>query len=182
MIKELEDKKQTHMPAYTELIQKRNEVEAAQDIALDQRTYGTSRLESMDMRYIKAKVNILKKHRLPMVHMIVITKVSAGEASEQRDYESWSCALVPMSDDGVWSVDAPCMAHTSAVVLPADSEEYRKFVEMWLGRYSVAIFGSCCPPWGKKRARPISSAWRSGYCNLAQTSLLRKPLHTSSRS
>ena len=60
MIKELEDKKQTHMPAYTELIEKRNEVEAAQDIALDQRTYGTSRLESMDMRYIKAKVNILK--------------------------------------------------------------------------------------------------------------------------
>ena len=73
-----------------------------------------------------------------MVHMIVITKVSAGEASEQRDYESWSCALVPMSDDGVWSVDAPCVAHTSVVVLPADSEEYKKFVEMWLG----AIFCS----------------------------------------
>ena len=60
MIKELEDKKQTHMPAYTELIQKRNEVEVAQDISLDQRTYGTSRLESMDVSYIKAKVNILK--------------------------------------------------------------------------------------------------------------------------
>ena len=97
-----------------------------------------------------------------MVHMIVITKVSAGEASEQRDYESWSCALVPMSDDGVWSVDAPCMAHTSVVVLPADSEEYRKFVGMWLGATFCSDFWSCCPPWGKKRARPISSAWRSG--------------------
>ena len=44
MIKELEDKNQTHMPAYTELVEKRNEVEAAQDIALDPRTYVTSRL------------------------------------------------------------------------------------------------------------------------------------------
>ena len=117
-----------------------------------------------------------------MVHMIAITKVPAGEASEQRDYESWSCALVPLSDDGVWSVDAPCMAHTSVVVLPADSEEYKKFVEMWLGAIFCSGFWKLLSTMGKKTARPISSAWRSGYCNLAQTSLLRKPLHTSSRS
>ena len=88
-----------------------------------------------------------------MVHMIVITKVSAGEASEQRDYESWSCALVPMSDDGVWSVDAPCMAHTSVVVLPADSEEYKKFVEMWLGAIFCSGFWKLLSTMGQEESQ-----------------------------
>ena len=45
-IRDLEKAKETHMPAYTELMKQKNEVVAAGAIALDARTRGHSKLES----------------------------------------------------------------------------------------------------------------------------------------
>ena len=93
-------------------------------------------LANHPMLFIKEHYMLLQNagHRLPMMHLIVVAKVHCKEVVAV-DAVSWASALRPLKklEDTKFSIDSPSYADTSALRMCPKSNEYKMFVDAWLG-------------------------------------------------
>ena len=92
-------------------------------------------LEGKPMLFIKQHFIILESggHKLPMMHLIVITRVYCKEVVTTH-IQGWASALRPLKrlEDTSFSIDSPCYADTNAMRMSPQSPEYKMFVDSWL--------------------------------------------------